>query len=360
MGSLHRVDFGSRMRTSILVPGVFLLVAAIWRPTRAQTQAQEGCCQQKTVRDAPAEVSELNGLYILKADEGSKPDPNCMDGCVYLRDNEEYCFVQKSTEEGATVVCEAATSPFFTGSSTPPTSPVSGGSTGSTFGGPTGQTGSTPTGSTDGTTGSLDDLTSRANEAHEKKKAAEAAIANAEAAKAAAEDVSNKLNDLDMSKFVSSRFRRQDASTTTTTYPTPANCNDIKSAMTDLTNAMDSSSSEYNTARAVAIVAILSTDITLSPGCSTSDVADLDSAREAAKNKADAVVTEQTNLISTKTDELNALVLEIQSLNEQIAAAGGTTVDPGTTAQPVDTVAAGSTPGSSPGSTPGSSPGSSP
>ena len=106
VGSLHRVDFGSRMRTSILVPGVFLLVAAIWRPTRAQTQAQEGCCQQKTVRDAPAEVSELNGVYTLKADEGSKPDPNCMDGCVYLRDNEEYCFVQKSTEEGATVVCE--------------------------------------------------------------------------------------------------------------------------------------------------------------------------------------------------------------------------------------------------------------
>merc|ERR1711990_723451 len=184
MGSLHRVDFGSRMRTSILVPGVFLLVAAIWRPTRAQTQAQEGCCQQKTVRDAPAEVSELNGVYTLKADEGSKPDPNCMDGCVYLRDNEEYCFVQKSTEEGATVVCEAATSPFFTGSSTPPMSPVSGSTS-------TGQTGSTPTGSTDGTTGSLDDLINRANEAHEKKEAAEAAIADAEVAKAAAEDVSN-------------------------------------------------------------------------------------------------------------------------------------------------------------------------
>merc|ERR1719341_2789854 len=281
-----------------------------------------------------------------------------MDGCVYLRDNEEYCFVQKSTEEGATVVCEAASSPFFTGSSTPPMSPVTGG-----------QTGSTPTGSTDGTTGSLDDLTSRANEAHEKKDAAEAAIANAEAAKAAAEDVSNKLNDLDMSKFVTGRFRRQDASTTTI-YPTPANCNDLKSTMTDLTNAMDSSSPGYDTAKAVAIVAILATDITLNPRCSSSDVADLNSAKDAAKNKADAVVIEQTNLISAKTEELNALVLEIQSLNEQIIAAGGTTIDPGTTAQTVPTVAtgsastgstpAGSTPGSSAGSTPGSSPGSTP
>lgn len=95
------------MRTSVLLPGVFLLVAASWRSTKAQT-AQEGCCHTKTVRDAPAEVSELNGVYTLKSDEGSKPDPNCMDGCVYLRDNEEYCFVQKSMEEGATVVCEVS------------------------------------------------------------------------------------------------------------------------------------------------------------------------------------------------------------------------------------------------------------
>ena len=67
------------MRTSVLLPGVFLLVAASWRSTNAQT-VQEGCCPTKTVRDAPAEVSELNGVYTLKSDEGSKPDPNCMDG----------------------------------------------------------------------------------------------------------------------------------------------------------------------------------------------------------------------------------------------------------------------------------------
>ena len=97
------------MRTSILVPGVFLLVASSWRPTTAQSSSPpEDCCQTKTVRDAPAAVSELNGVYTLKENEGSKPDPNCMDGCVYLRDNEEYCFVQKSTEEGATVVCEVS------------------------------------------------------------------------------------------------------------------------------------------------------------------------------------------------------------------------------------------------------------
>merc|ERR1719175_114644 len=104
---------------------------------------------------------------------------------------------------------------------------------------------------------------------------------------------------------------------------------------------MDSSSSEYNTARATAIVAILTTltKDNLSPACSSSDVSELTSAKDAAKAKADEVVTTQTNLISKKTDELNDLVSEINSLNQQIAAAGGTTKDPGTTAQTVPTVA---------------------
>merc|ERR1712212_1255118 len=102
------------------------------------------------------------------------------------------------------------------------------------------------------------------------------------------------------------RFRRQAASTTTT-YPTPTNCNDLKSTMIDLTNAMDSSSTDYNTARATAIVAILTSLTSVSPACSSSDVSELNSAKDAAKANADAVVTTQTNLISAKADELNAL-----------------------------------------------------
>ena len=99
--SLHRssAGFGVRMRTPLLVPGVFLLLASFWRLV-----SPEDCCLTKTVRDA-SEDSKLNGVYILKAKEDSKPDPNCMDGCVYLKDNEdkEYCFIEKS---GASVICE--------------------------------------------------------------------------------------------------------------------------------------------------------------------------------------------------------------------------------------------------------------
>ena len=90
--------FGFRMRTPVLVPRAFLLVAVFLYPV-----SPEDCCLTKTVRDATGEDSKLNGVYTLKANEDSKPDPNCIDGCVYMKDNEEYCFIEKS---GATVDCE--------------------------------------------------------------------------------------------------------------------------------------------------------------------------------------------------------------------------------------------------------------
>ena len=166
--------------------------------------------------------------------------------------------------------------------------------------------------------------------AHKAKEAAEAVIAKAEATKEAAKDVSNKLDELDMNTFISSRFRRQDASTTATNIPTPANCNELKSTMKDLTNAMDYRAPDYEPTKAADIVAILTSldSSYLSPGCSSSDLSELNDAKNAAKDNADAVVTAQTTLITAKTDELNALVWLIQALNQQISAAGGTTINP--------------------------------
>ena len=92
------------MRTPVLVPGVFLLSAAIWQQTRAPD-----CCPTKTVKDASEEDSHLNGVYTLKAKMDSKPSPECVDGCVYMRDNQEYCFIEKP---GATAVCEVSTLSF--------------------------------------------------------------------------------------------------------------------------------------------------------------------------------------------------------------------------------------------------------
>ena len=45
----------------------------------------------------------MNGEYQLKVDEGAKPDPNCVDGCVYTRQGnseEEYCFARSDQAGG--------------------------------------------------------------------------------------------------------------------------------------------------------------------------------------------------------------------------------------------------------------------
>ena len=80
----------------------FLLVTASWQPILAPDE----CCLIKTVRDAAGEDSKLNGVYILKTRMEAKPDEVCLDGCVYTRDNAEYCFMNKP---GPTVVCEVRT-----------------------------------------------------------------------------------------------------------------------------------------------------------------------------------------------------------------------------------------------------------
>ena len=182
-------------------------------------------------------------------------------------------------------------------------------------------------------------MTGRANAALEAKEAAQAAIADAEASKAAAEDVSNQLDDLDLNTFTtsSSRFRRQDSSSTATAYPTPANCNELKTTMTDLTNAMESSTPDFDQAKDLVAILTRLDPSSLSPDCSSSDLLELEEAKDTAKDIAEAVVATQTNFISAKTNELNALVSLILALNQQILVEGGTTIDPGTISTPVST-----------------------
>ena len=63
------------------------------------------CCQTKTVRDAREQDSHLNGVYTLKTKEDSKPDPICVDGCVYVKDDKEYCFKEQAGAS-PTISCE--------------------------------------------------------------------------------------------------------------------------------------------------------------------------------------------------------------------------------------------------------------
>jgi len=185
---------------------------------------------------------------------------------------------------------------------------------------PTSSASTGPMSTTEVTTASLEDLAAKMKTTWEKMESVETDIAEAETTKAAAEDISNKIDSLDMNTFITgSRFRRQDGSTT---YPSPANCNDLKSSMTDLANAIDINAPDYDPEKAANIVKILTNldASTLSPGCSSTDLSDRNSAKNAAKDNADAVVTIQTNLISAKNDEFNACVSELIALREKAPA----------------------------------------
>jgi hypothetical protein len=86
------------MRTSILLSCIAALAAYV--------STAEDCCETKTVSGAPAGMTELDGVYTLLKKEGNPREEVCIDGCVYLKDDEEYCFRETSKEGGAEVVCQ--------------------------------------------------------------------------------------------------------------------------------------------------------------------------------------------------------------------------------------------------------------
>merc|ERR1712013_759910 len=200
--------------------------------------------------------------------------------------------------------------------------------TGSTFDGSlqTGSTfdGSLPTGSTSGstiapTTESVEALSQRASAASEAKEAAEAEIAAAAEKKAAAESVSSELGTIDMNNFKDDggpgRRRRQ--SETTTTYAKPGSCSDVKTAMDDITNALDGTNdATYNPTKAVAIVKDLTSSDLADQVCTDSDVSELDNKKTTSLAKAAEAVATETNKIAAATEEFNEAVALINTINE--------------------------------------------
>ena len=53
----------------------------------------------------------MDGKYILKESVGEKPSEECMDGCIYYKDEnkeDEYCFMAVEEAEAAFVQCEVS------------------------------------------------------------------------------------------------------------------------------------------------------------------------------------------------------------------------------------------------------------
>ena len=52
--------------------------------------------------------SGLDGTYELKEDEKTKREEVCLDGCVYTRGGQEYCFKSAPIAESAQVTCDVS------------------------------------------------------------------------------------------------------------------------------------------------------------------------------------------------------------------------------------------------------------
>ena len=62
------------------------------------------CCPTKVVSGAPDPA--LDGEYLLR-EFGLKREEACVDGCVYERSGDQFCFMSMPEGEGADVVCQA-------------------------------------------------------------------------------------------------------------------------------------------------------------------------------------------------------------------------------------------------------------
>merc|ERR1711908_59139 len=104
MGTWRAPAMGSARRVRLFlvtITGCLPLLADV-----TLTPEGHGCCLTVLVQNAEGTFANLNGEYRLKVDEVDKPDPNCVDGCVYARSgdsDDEYCFA-RSAEAGASVL----------------------------------------------------------------------------------------------------------------------------------------------------------------------------------------------------------------------------------------------------------------
>ena len=78
------------------------------------------CCLKKVVTNS--ENPDFDGTYIFKEDVGASKNPNCHDGCIYIKaeTSQEFCFQQVNS--GASTIddqCDASTG----GATSPGSSP---------------------------------------------------------------------------------------------------------------------------------------------------------------------------------------------------------------------------------------------
>ena len=330
----------------------------------------------------------------MKDTADDKPHENCADGCVYTKDDEEYCFMNVPVDQAAEISCDIpsggpegeATSPQAgptgtgAGETAGPGEPSAGPGTGASTGAGTAEpgtgagtagpgtdagteapTGGQGTGEGTGVPGATTaqgaeattagDPSSRgqaAQEAKEKatqeKEEAEATVAAGQEAATQADAVGKKIDDVIDAASGSSattpaggRVRRQ-ATTGIPTFTAPSTCASFQFMVSEM-NAQIAlkTATGFQTASNIgaALVLVIAADIS----CSADDVAALTTVKEEVTAAAAVVAAEivvQQNVIMVSIEKINSAIEEIIKVNEELIQLGQTAfADPGTTLAPV-------------------------
>merc|ERR1712179_795972 len=382
MGShlLQRFAMGSAVPYSCLLLSLFTL--------QALCQTPPPCCQTKTVTNAPAGNENLNGEYVLKEAAGDKPHENCADGCVYMKDDEEYCFMNVPMDQAAEIECDATSGgpdggegtspqpgPTGTGAGEtagpgaptdgPGTEAPSGGPgavTGASSGGPGAGTGAATGGPAAGTgvagattaqgagATTIGDPSATGKAAQEAKEKAtqekeeaeatvEAAIETSEKAAKVGEKIDEVIDHASSSSATTKtgRVRRQ-ATTGIPTFTTPSDCASFQSMVKEMNDQIalkTVAGLQTATNIGTALVSVVASEIS----CTADDVAALTSVKaevEASVEVVATVIVVQQNVIKDAIDKINAAIETIKNVNEILISQGQTAfADPGTTLAPV-------------------------
>merc|ERR1719234_1118335 len=293
--------FPNLTNLSLLLATLLLLL------TLAKGEGKDFCCKEKM-------VGTTN--YTLQPNNHHQLPLACLDNCVYTVANTstpKYCF-----EKG-----DLPTKCLSDTTSGAPEATGSGGSA---------------------TTESLESLNNAADQAKEDVEKATAEIAAADAAINAANDAASKLEQLDLTKFTSSgsRFKRQNDNNNNIVAPagadvqidqqsssssvTASSARDVPTTCTSLLKLMDEITETLtnNPAGVTPLITALSAIVTpLAEPCSADDITELTAKKNTAKTTADTAVAEQTKIKTAATEKYDTANEKLTSLNEQIAAQGG-------------------------------------
>merc|ERR1712212_556107 len=390
------VIFWQRFAMGSAFPYSFLLLSLFTLQAFCQTSSP--CCQTKTVTNAPAGSENLNGEYVLKEAADDKPHENCADGCVYMKDDEEYCFMNVTMDKAAEIECDATsggpdggegTSPQAgptgtgAGETAGPGAPTAGpgtdgtgaptggpgagtgastggpgAGTGASTGGPGAATGAgaSTAGAPAGTTAqgagatTIGDPSARgqaAQEAKEKatqeKEEAETTVAAAQETSETAEEVGKKIDAVIDAASGSSattkagRVRRQ-ATTGIPTFTAPSTCASFQSMVSDMNDQISLKTvTSLQTATNIGKALVLVDAAAIS--CSSDELTALTKAKDevtASVQVVAQVIVVQQNVIMVAIEKINEAIEEIKKVNEILTDLGQTAfADPGTTLAPV-------------------------